>query len=66
MRHYYYLLVLKQAFVREPAVTTPVELHWVHRCAVLVPAVLLVVLGLFPGLLLSPVVQAVENTLRGW
>ncbi len=63
---YYYLLVLKQAFVREPAVTTPVELHWVHRCAVLVPAVLLVVLGLFPGLLLSPVVQAVENTLRGW
>jgi NADH-quinone oxidoreductase subunit N len=63
---YYYLMVLKQAFVREPAAAGPVELHWAHRFAMLVPAVLLVALGLFPALLFSPVAKALTETLRGW
>ncbi len=63
---YYYLMVLKQAFVREAAVGTPVQLHWAHRFAMLVPAVLLVALGLFPALLFSPVAKALAETLRGW
>ncbi len=63
---YYYLLVLKQAFVREAVTAAPVELHWAHRLAMLVPAVLLVALGLFPALLFSPVAKALADTLRGW
>jgi NADH-quinone oxidoreductase subunit N len=63
---YYYLMVLKQAFVRDAAVATPVQLHWAHRFAMLVPAVLLVALGLFPALLFSPVAKALTETLRGW
>lgn len=63
---YYYLQVMKQAFVRDAAVTAPVDLHWAHRLAVLVPAVLVVLLGLFPALLLGPVARAVAETVRGW
>lgn len=62
---YYYLQVMKQAFVRDAALIVPVELHWAHRLAVLVPAVLVVALGLFPSLLLSPVAKALEATLLG-
>ena len=57
---------MKQAFVREPADPSPVNLHWAHRMAMLVPAVLVVLLGLFPSLLLAPVSRALEETLRGW
>lgn len=63
---YYYLKVMKQAFVREAADSSPVVLHWAHRLAVLVPAVLVVALGLFPSLLLAPVTQALADTLQGW
>lgn len=62
---YYYLLVLKQAFVRDAATTAPVELHWAHRLGMLVPAVLVVLLGLFPSLLFAPVAKALELTLLG-
>ena len=63
---YYYLKVMKQAFVREPADPSPVNLHWAHRMAMLVPAVLVVLLGLFPSLLLAPVSRALAETLRMW
>lgn len=61
---YYYLMVLKQAFVREAADSTPLQLTMAHRMAVAVPAVLLIVLGLFPALLLSPLTQALLATLH--
>ncbi len=60
---YYYLMVLKQAFVREAADPRPVAMSTSHRLAVLVPALLVVVLGLFPALLLSPLAAALEATL---
>ncbi len=59
---YYYLTLLKQAFVREDADATPVELSTSHRLALLIPAVLLVALGLFPALLLSPLTRALQLT----
>jgi NADH-quinone oxidoreductase subunit N len=61
---YYYLIVLKQAFVREAADTAPVAMSVMHRLAVLVPAVLVIALGLFPALLLSPLTAALLATLR--
>jgi len=61
---YYYLMVLKQAFVREAADATAVELSMSHRLALLIPAVLLVALGLFPALLLSPLTRALLATLE--
>ncbi len=61
---YYYLMVLKQAFVRGAADAAPVPMSVPHRLAVLVPAVLVVVLGLFPALLLSPLAAALAATLR--
>lgn len=63
---YYYLKVLKQAFVRDAPVATPVELPLSHRLAVLLPAVLLVFLGLFPAWLYTPVAKALADTLAGW
>jgi NADH-quinone oxidoreductase subunit N len=63
---YYYLLVLKQAFVREPAVAEPLKLHWAHQLALLVPALLLVGLGLYPTVLYSPVAKALGETLQWW
>jgi NADH-quinone oxidoreductase subunit N len=63
---YYYLLVLKQAFVREPAVSEPLKLHWAHQLALLVPALLLVGLGLYPSVLYSPVAKALGETLQWW
>ncbi len=62
---YYYLMVLKQAFVRPAVDSRPVQLTLAHAMAVAVPAVLLIVLGLFPALLLSPLTQALLVTL-GW
>lgn len=62
---YYYLSVLKQAFVKgdEEAGGEVLELPFGHALAVLVPAVALVVLGLFPDLLLEPLRLAVSETL---
>ncbi len=62
---YYYLSVLKQAFVlgEEKAEEGEFPLSLGHTLAVLLPAVALVVLGLFPSLLLDPIKSAVLDTL---
>jgi NADH-quinone oxidoreductase subunit N len=60
---YYYLSVLKQAFVDEGNRSFCQHLTLPHRLAIGVPATLLVVLGMFPALLLDPIVRAVAETL---
>ena len=67
---YYYLSVLKQAFVchdenkgKEDA-QQPSTLPMTHRLVIALPAIGLVVLGLFPALLLSPIKEAVLATLK--
>ncbi len=68
MSLYYYLAVLKQVFVRTS--TTDENLHAAplpvsHRLAIALPAVALVLLGLFPSLLLQPIGEAVVQFLNG-
>lgn len=60
---YYYLSILKQAFVKEANDETPVLLPLGHALVVGIPAVILVILGLFPALLLDPISKAVAETL---
>lgn len=64
---YYYLSILKQAFVRDsPAgssATVVTGMSPGHVLAVALPAVTLVVLGLFPALLLDPITRAVIESL---
>ena len=63
---YYYLSVLKQAFVKDSAAAgegTGISVG--HALAVFIPAVTLLVLGLFPALLLDPITAAVIGTLAG-
>lgn len=61
---YYYLSVLKQAFVRQgPDEKTSPCLSLCHALAVIVPASLIVLLGLFPSLLLGPITQALKLSL---
>jgi NADH-quinone oxidoreductase subunit N len=60
---YYYLSVLKQAFVREAPDGEVSTLSPSHMLAVALPAVALVVLGLFPALLLDPITRAVAESL---
>lgn len=60
---YYYLSVLKQVFVRDGACADSVPISFSHRLAVLLPACALVVLGVFPALLLDPILLAVAETL---
>ncbi|MGD7652393.1 MAG: proton-conducting transporter membrane subunit, partial [Verrucomicrobiales bacterium] len=60
---YYYISVLKQAFVREPVSGSGCKLPVAHVLTVVVPAVALVVLGLFPGLLMDPIADAVAGLL---
>jgi NADH-quinone oxidoreductase subunit N len=59
---YYYLSVLKQAFVREGETTSSYRMHPAHVLAVALPAAALVVLGLFPALLMDPIVAAVAES----
>jgi len=65
---YYYLSVLKQAFVRDTpdggntAAAGP-TMSPAHFLAVALPAMALVVLGLFPALLLDPIAAAVIDSL---
>ena len=63
---YYYLSVLKQAFVRD-AVDGESKVGFAmspaHALAVGVPAVALVVLGLFPAILLEPITRALVGSL---
>ena len=67
---YYYLVVLKQAFVKEGVKGEEYEggtqsvLSLGHTFAIVIPAAGLVILGLFPGLLLEPITEAVLNTLK--
>lgn len=61
---YYYLKVVKQAFVREAAAAGPAaSVNWAHRLTVGVCAALVVALGLLPSLLLTPLTQAVAAAL---
>jgi len=67
---YYYLSVLKQAFVRDRPDGEPssplVAMSVSHVLCVGLPAVVLVVLGLFPDLLLDPITAAVNDSLGSW
>ncbi len=62
---YYYLSVLKQAFVKDSPEggTSETAISPAHVLAVGLPAVILVVLGLFPALLLDPIMAAVIDSL---
>lgn len=65
---YYYLSVLKQAFVKDspsedPASSSAPCLPVFHALTVAIPAVLLVLLGLFPSLLLAPISKAMMDSL---
>ncbi len=60
---YYYLSILKQVFVKDATEETPVLLPLGHSLAVGIPAVALVILGLFPALLLEPISKAVAESL---
>ncbi len=63
---YYYLSVLKQAFVKDSAEASEgLVVSPGHALAVGIPAVALVVLGLFPAMLLDPITRAVIATLGG-
>jgi NADH-quinone oxidoreductase subunit N len=64
---YYYLSVLKQAFVQatpENPSTAAQALPASHVLCVALPAALLVALGLFPSLLLTPISRAVMGLLH--
>lgn len=60
---YYYLCILKEAFVKESAEVRSDRLSPGHALAIGIPAVALVVLGLFPSLLLDPIARAVAESL---
>jgi NADH-quinone oxidoreductase subunit N len=60
---YYYLSILKQAFVREGEGGEAAPISASHMLVVVLPAIALVVLGLFPGLLLDPISAAVIDSL---
>ncbi len=64
---YYYLSVLKQAFVKDVTEDAEVSNDFVlpifHSLSVAIPAALLVVLGLFPSILLGPIGKAVLQSL---
>ncbi len=64
---YYYLSVLKQAFVKDAAEDSGLSsapcLSVFHVLTVAIPALLLVILGLFPSLLLAPISNAMLDSL---
>jgi NADH-quinone oxidoreductase subunit N len=63
---YYYLMILKQAFVMEASPSGEIQTHGIspaHALAVGLPAVALVVLGLVPSLLLDPITSALGELL---
>lgn len=62
---YYYLSILKQAFVREGGGGGAPAVSATHMLVVVVPAIVLVVLGLFPSLLLDPISTAVIDSFGG-
>jgi NADH-quinone oxidoreductase subunit N len=63
---YYYLAVLKQAFVRdspEGEFGTATSMSPAHFLSVALPAMALVLLGLFPAILLDPICKALIDSL---
>jgi NADH-quinone oxidoreductase subunit N len=64
---YYYLSILKQAFVRDGPTGQEAgaadTMSTFHVMAVAIPAVMLVILGLFPALLLDPITRALIDSL---
>jgi NADH-quinone oxidoreductase subunit N len=62
---YYYLLVLKQAFASSAEAQHAATLPLGHRLAILLPSAVLLLIGLFPSLLLSPISSAVRALLDG-
>ena len=61
---YYYLAVLKQAFVRDGGGSGPgPAIPPAHLLAIALPAAALVVLGFFPQLLMDPIASAVIDSL---
>lgn len=60
---YYYLKVLKQALVKDGP-EDEATLGIGHAFAIAIPAVALVILGLFPSLLLGPVTTAISALMR--
>ncbi|MBC8128360.1 MAG: NADH-quinone oxidoreductase subunit N [Gloeobacteraceae cyanobacterium ES-bin-144] len=60
---YYYLSILKQAFVVDGETTMLTTISAPHLIAIVMPAVALVVLGFFPALLLEPITAAVMDSL---
>jgi len=61
---YYYLLVLKQVFVLESHSPGECGIPMSHSLAVALPAIALLVLGLFPSLLLDPITAAVMDSVQ--
>ena len=62
---YYYLRVIKQAFVADAVEAAAVVLPIGHRLAIILPAAALVVLGCFPALLMETVGRALASMLGG-
>jgi NADH-quinone oxidoreductase subunit N len=63
---YYYLILLKQAFMAEAPDendNTPAPLTPAHLLAVSLPALALIILGVFPSLLMTPIADAVSVSL---
>jgi NADH-quinone oxidoreductase subunit N len=61
---YYYLSILKQAFVNDgPDGGSGATMGAAHVLAVGLPALALVIFGIFPALLLDPITAAVVETL---
>jgi len=61
---YYYLSVLKKAFVHAAPEVDVLPLSASHALCIALPAALLVALGLFPSLLLQPISRAVVEILQ--
>ena len=57
---YYYLKVLKQIYVvAAPKGATALEVSWLSKTVLLVIALLVIVLGCFPNLLVGPLQHAI-------
>jgi NADH-quinone oxidoreductase subunit N len=61
---YYYLRVLKYAYVAEEAAAAPLTVSPLTQMTLWIIAALVVVFGCAPGLLLNPLTQAIQPLLR--
>ncbi|HEV8543577.1 MAG TPA: hypothetical protein VGR78_14370, partial [Verrucomicrobiae bacterium] len=57
---YYYLEVLKQAFVVDDGATTPIRKAPIQMAAILILAASVVIFGCFPNLLVGPLQHALS------